>query len=213
MALSVVRSEASPAELLARLRAGDSRPLDDLYRIHRPAFVRWAGARHSGLSEADLADAFQSAIIAFYENITSGRLTELTAQPSTYVFALGERFCLKLEKTSAKTINNLTPSGIKGNDNSEMPDPNDFSHFADLPDDPFELAEFESSQTEQAEPVARALRQLPPDCHRLLTTVYYGDVQREELMAAFGYQSPNVLAVRKSQCLARLRTLCGVGGR
>ena len=215
MALSVVRSDLSPAEFLARLRAGDPRPLDDLYRLHRPAFGKWAGARHPGLRDADLADAFQEAVVTLYENIASGRLTELTASPRTYVFGLAERFCLKAEKTSAKTVNNLTPSGIKGSDDSEFDDSmftlSDFSALVEpLAQDPYALDEREEVEADHLARIGRALHQLFPGCRRLLTAVYYEGLPTEALLEAFNYQTLNVLASRKSQCLDRLRALCGV---
>ena len=210
MALRVVRPELSPAELVARLRAGDSEPLTELYRLHRGAFLDWARRRHPTLCDDDLADVFQDAIVVFYENISSGQLTTLSAAPKTLIFLYGDRQCQRLKKNNARTVNISTPSGIKG---MEFLEPNELSAAVGAPDelldDPFGLAETVATDHARATTVARALRQLSPDCHRLLTAFYYEGQSLADLTVAHNYRDTYVAAARKSQCLARLRTLCG----
>lgn len=211
MALSVVRSEPSPAELLARLRAGDSRPLDELYRSHRGRFDHWVRQRVAGLTDDDVADGFQQAVITFYEHVVSGHLHTLTAAPSTYVFRIGERICYAAKNKVAGPIKFLPLSDIKGIENDPaMPDTllTAFLTTADPrdADDP----EIAGARVDQ---VDRALRQLSADCYRLLTAFYYDAQPLPALSAEFGHRDPEVTAVRKSQCLAKLRTLCGVTRR
>ncbi len=210
MALRVVRPELSPAELVARLRAGDSEPLTELYRLHRGAFLDWARRRYPTLTDDDLADAFQEAIVRFYENISSGHLTTLSASPKTLIFLIGDRQCVRVRKNNARTVNISTPSGIKGMEFLESHDlPAAVGAPDELLDDPFELADTIAADSIRAEVVARALRQLSPDCHRLLTAFYYEGQSLADLTAAHNYRDTYVAAARKSQCLARLRTLCG----
>ncbi len=210
---SVTPLDIPAAELLRRVRAGEAAVLDELYRAYRVAFGKWSAARYPTLRADEIADAFQDAVVAFYENITSGRLTELMVSPKTYVFTLGERFCQKSEKKSTRTINNLTPLGIKGTNELDMLTAEPLAPYAlTLADDPFGLAESAAAGVEATNfaTIERAMHGLRPECHRLLTAVYYDGLAQDELLETFGYRAPSVLATRKSQCLARLRALCGI---
>ena len=63
------------AEALEAIKRGDNAGLDVLYRRHRSKCLRFA-QRYLG-GEAEPADLYQDAILVLYQNILSGRLTEL----------------------------------------------------------------------------------------------------------------------------------------
>ena len=209
MPLTVVRDELPPDELLARLRTGDQRPLNALYEQHRLTFLKWAAHRHPKLAEEDLIDAYQDAMLTFYEHIVSGRLVELTSTPQTYLFRLGDRRCQLFSRKTGKIVKVLATLSINGMDNPELdrllalhPD------YADLPADPFDLLDRHTDASRAYEEIARRMQSLPRECRRLLTAVYYESQPTAALITEFEYRDTGVLYARKSHCLARLRTLC-----
>ncbi|MBC7448779.1 MAG: sigma-70 family RNA polymerase sigma factor [Hymenobacteraceae bacterium] len=206
MALSVVRSEPSFADVLARLRAGDARALDALYRDHRATFTDWAHRRYPDLADDVIADAFQEAVIVFYEHVMSGRLHTLTAAPSSYIFRLGARICVFTKKSLTGPIKVYPVFSINSMENFLLTD-------YQLPDGPtfLDAQDHTAATLERDARVDRALHQLSPDCKRILTGYYFDAQPLAALSAEFGHRDVDVTTVRKSQCLTRLRSLCGVG--
>lgn len=201
-------AEPSGEDTLAQVRAGDYRVLDSLYRRYARAFADWAAPRHPELHSDDLDDAFQRAIIVFFEHVRDARLTTLTAKPRTYIFGAAHRICLDTKKKLPSPINVFTFSAINS---------------STLPDLPPEMAAIDlnyadlEEQAQEAELrdalVSRAIRQLSADCRRLLTAFYFDGQSLTRLADEFSHRDVSVTAVRKSQCLSRLRTLCGAERR
>lgn len=207
------------ADVLARLRSGDNSPLEELYRRHRRVFLNWSGFRYESLSEVDRLDAFQQAVVTFYEQVASGRLRVLSASPATYVFRLADRHCQKISKKSGRTINISWPSdinsvGIDADRLSMSPDTSLVSvHSPDrLLDDPFGILLDDDTDDDAAlarrERVQRGLRQLTADCRELLVAFYYHAQPLATLTAELGHRDEAVTRTRKSQCLKRLRDWC-----
>ena len=80
--------------LFDRIRAGEHQLIDELYRRYRENFVTYATGRLMA-NEEDAIDCFQESVIVFYKNVVSGRLTELSCNISTYLFAIGKRMIYK----------------------------------------------------------------------------------------------------------------------
>lgn len=194
-------------DLLARLRAGDRQVVNQLYRRHAAAFLKWAGGRHPGLTSADVEDAYQEAVISLYENLASGRLVQLTAELRTYLFHIGERYCIKFEKKRARAINVSAFAGIKDADFPqtiiEVP-----ANLDEVTDDPFGLATLTDEEEARYERVLTAMKRLTAECRDLLTRFYYDSCSLTDLSEEFNHRDATVTRVRKSQCLGRLRELC-----
>jgi DNA-directed RNA polymerase specialized sigma24 family protein len=209
--MRISRDELSSDELFARLRAGETNLIEELYRTLRKPFFVWAGRRYPNLSSDDLADAFQDAIVSLYENISSGKLTTLNASIQTIVFSFGERKCMRTARNSWRAVNVSHPSGIKGMETPESgAEPMLNSLAEELSEDPFGLAEDAEEQSQRQALMKRALKQLSIDCQRLLADFYYEGQTLALLAEANGHRDVKVTASRKSFCLSRLRTLCNV---
>lgn len=79
-------------EELEQLRlwlSSNAAALDDFYEKHRQAFLRFANPYQ--LDDADVIDAYQDAIIILFEQVQSGKLSQLTSSLQTYLFAIGKR--------------------------------------------------------------------------------------------------------------------------
>lgn len=209
----VLPADEAGAALLAALRAGDSRPLDTLCRQQRGPFLIWSAQRYPLLSDDDRRDAFQDALIIFYENALSGRLQTLTASPASYLFGIGARQCHTSGKKFGKTIN-LSPFAFI-NDRGEPEaagETDDFDAFqpllAELVEDPYQL-DFSPDDAELARQQAftAAWNQLAASCREILTGFYYENQTIPQLTISLAYEDANSTKSRKSQCLSRLKEL------
>ncbi|MFT4667055.1 MAG: hypothetical protein ACI8YQ_004368 [Polaribacter sp.] len=52
--------------ILATIRSGDERAIEQIYLSYKSPFLSWASSKFS-LSNADLTDCWQESVIAFYE--------------------------------------------------------------------------------------------------------------------------------------------------
>ena len=92
--LNTTTTTFSDEELFEQIKAGRHELLETLYTQHRGAFIQYAGQQLYA-EEEDAADCFQDAVIVFYKNVVSGKLTDLTCSIRTYLFAVGKRMVYK----------------------------------------------------------------------------------------------------------------------
>jgi RNA polymerase sigma factor (sigma-70 family) len=138
------------------------------------------------LSEDDLSDIYQDTIIAFYENILSGKLTELTSSLKTYVFSIGKYSIYNKLKKANKTITL------------------DRQHLENLD---LEAIDFQFEHTEKSSLVKEAMLKLGERCRKILVLFYYHSYSIEALKHELEYKNENVVRSHKSRCLKNLKDL------
>lgn len=72
-------------EILARIRTGDEKALDFLYKKHYRMMMKMI-VRNSG-SEEEARDIFQDALVVFWEKVMADKLV-LTSKISTYLYSI-----------------------------------------------------------------------------------------------------------------------------
>ena len=78
--------------LLESIAQGDLARFEEAYLSYRDEFIMWANKNYYCDFE-ESRDIYQATVIQFYENVRSGRLTRLTSDLKTYLFAL----CVRLK--------------------------------------------------------------------------------------------------------------------
>src|SRR6188768_1114045 len=86
--------------IIARLRANRKDALAELYETYRTEFLRWIMKYRCSADEAK--DAYQFAVLTFYENIVSGKLTVLNSSEKTYLFAIGKNKIMEMARASGR---------------------------------------------------------------------------------------------------------------
>lgn len=180
------------ATLFAAIKAGRYELLDELYAAHRSAFLTYA-QRQLYATEEDAADCFQDAVIAFYKNVQSGRMTELTCAMRTYLFGIGKRLVYRRNQQR----------------NREMPtDPSEGVALINDPTGDHDLSllnRFEDDHRKQL--LARALPLLGDTCKQVLTLFYYHHYPIESIQDALGFSSSGAVRIKKMRCLDKLKKL------
>lgn len=179
-------------ELFEAIKEGRHELLDQLYREHRAAFLTYA-QRQLYATEDDAADCFQDAVIAFYKNIVSGRLTELTCGIRTYLFAIGKRLVYRKNQQRHREVPSDPDAGIGlGNDPANELDMS-------------LLDRFENDHRKAL--LDGALNKIGGTCQELLTLFYYHYYPIESIQEALGFSSPGATRIKKMRCLGKLKEL------
>ena len=114
--VKILDKPTDDAALFAAIKAGRHELLDELYTAHRAAFIVYA-QRQLHATEEDAVDCFQDAVIAFYKNVQSGRMTELTCAMRTYLFGIGKRLVYRRNQKRMREVPTDPAEGIGlGND-------------------------------------------------------------------------------------------------
>ena len=62
--------------------------LDAIYLLYKDEFVNFC--RKFNISQDKILDIYQDSMIAFYENVVSGKLSEMSSTIKTYIFSIGK---------------------------------------------------------------------------------------------------------------------------
>lgn len=173
-------------QLLAAIRNGHEKSLDDLYATNKLKF--FAYGRKLIKTEAVLEDIYQDAIITFYENVRTGKVKELKSSISTYVISIGKFMIYRHLKRSK---NQLSFDDLQ---QSEL--------------DTFVL--YIASVGEENPEVMRvkaAIERLGEPCRRLLQLFYYEERDNASIVEALGYANTDVVKSQKYRCLKSLRSI------
>ncbi len=176
----------SENDIIARIKAGDDSALANIYETYRQEFISWAIRTYScDVDEAK--EVYQLAIMIFYENIFSGRLTNLTSSVKSYLFAIGKNKVLEQKKFANRFTHNL--EGGKNLISDEKP-----------------MAEIEQEEA-TLKLVEQCLHLLGDPCKGLLEMYYYRKKNMSEIAESLGYKNTDTAKNQKYKCMKRLKKL------
>jgi RNA polymerase sigma factor (sigma-70 family) len=175
-------------EIIAALLEGKRGVLEHLYDAHRAEFLGWASRRFVSTPN-DLEDAWQVAVLAFYENTVSGKLKTLDCTVKTFLFGIGANY---LKKSHRKLKRILWKDEIDKSLGSSAV---------------INTIEFDDIWEEERIILQAAMEQLRPNCRELLTQRYYHEKTIPEILEATEYASNNAVSVTLSNCLSALKTI------
>lgn len=183
-----METQQEDSVLFESIKRGDHELIDQLYVQHRGAFVIYA-QRQLYANEEDAADCFQDAIIAFYKNIVSGRLTELSCSIRTYLFSIGKRMVYRRNQQRRRELPTDHEAGVNPADELDWSLVDRFEHEHDR------------------QRLLNALDKLGGPCRELLTLYYYHHYPIESVMNALGLPSAGATRIKKMRCLKELKKL------
>jgi RNA polymerase sigma factor (sigma-70 family) len=173
-------------QLLSRIRNGDESALDEIYVATKVQFIAYA--RKLLKDENSLEDIYQDTVIAFYENVRTGKITTLKSSISTYIIAIG-KYILYKHLRNAKTMSNL-----------------DYI-------DELELGTVTNAYIAQVEDkdsgstLLQAIEKLGEPCTALLRLFYYEEKDNKEIATLLGYANADVIKTQKYRCMQSLKQI------
>jgi RNA polymerase sigma factor (sigma-70 family) len=180
-------SKTNTEQQLALIRQRDVTVLATIYRENRAAFLNFA--RKYNLPERDNLDIYQDAIIAFYENVVSGKVQNLESSIKTYLFSIGKYMIYK--KINDYKYNK--PVDQEDSDTLQMRV--DYHEY------------YEESEGDYQRLILKCFDRLGKKCQEVLKLFYYERLTLEEIKTYLNYESYNVVKSQKSRCLRTLKEL------
>lgn len=177
----------SDNELFESIKTGRVESIEHLYVKYRSTFLHWAN-KHFGANNPDIEDSWQEAVIAFFEQVKSGKLTTPPANLKTYLFAIGKHKLLNVYRES-KNIELRTS----------------FDH--EMEDDFDRITHEESAWEQKLNGVQTAFAELSQKCREHLIKRYYLRHTLEEIQQSENLASVNVVSASISRCLKGLKQL------
>ena len=176
---------------ISAIRAGDERGIDKIYLLYKPLFISWAAPRFS-LSEAELTDCWQDSIIAFYEQVASGKLQTLDVALKTYLFAIGRNKMLHLLRSKK----------------AEIKREQDFAKTYSLDENQSQgYTDLEDIKEEQEKILQKAMKSLSERNRAVLINRYYDGLSLEKIQEKEGYNSINAVSATISRAIAILKKI------
>ena len=166
--------------LKALFRLDTEGTIDAVYRDYREEFLNF-GMKICPNREI-VIDAFQDAIIGFYQNLIEDKILENKSSVKTYLFEIGRRQILKgiRKENSMKEKNELAIENIE--DNSTLPNA-------------------------EKDKIRFAVSKLGDTCQKLITLYYYRRYSIEAIMHNLNMKNENSVKANKSRCIKQLRTI------
>jgi len=158
--------------------------LDNVYLSYKDEFLLFS--KKYDISTEDAHDVYQDTVMAFYENVQTGRLSKLTSSLKTYLFSIGKYSIYNKLKKSNKTI------------------ALERSHLENLD---LELIDQNFALNDNLTKMQKAMEELGDRCKKILVLFYYHSYSIEALMHELEYKNENVVRSHKSRCLRSLKEL------
>ena len=165
--------------LLESIAQGDLAGFEEAYLSYRDEFIMWANKNYYCDFE-ESRDIYQATVIQFYENVRSGRLTRLTSDLKTYLFAIGKN-----------KIREQRDAGRRFRDMQSRYEP--------------EEGEDKEEREVLYEKVEGALAELGDPCKRILELYYYYKKSLADIAETLSYKNTDTVKNLKYKCLGRLR--------
>lgn len=177
----------SEDQLIKRLQQGDNATLKKIYVDYRPDFL--AFARKFSVSEDDMIDSYQDAIIALQEQALQGKLANIKSSLKTYLFGIGKYMMYEKARKNSKTLVGFTHKEEQHNYDEIATD------F---------LTETNNAQQQKLQV---AFTKLGKKCREVLTLFYYRGYTIDEIAETLQYDNKNVVKSQKSRCLKQLKEI------
>lgn len=185
--MEYTKTQTENEQLLAQIKRGDPRVLEQLYKKYRPMFITWAESNFD-CDEDDAVDIFQRSFTFLYYNIKDDKLTTLTSSLKTYLFSIGRNlFRAKFRDKHSSLLS------IEGN--MEVDEKMDSNILDDY------------NHAHEKELVRKLLNKIGDPCKTLLELIYIHNYAVESIVEEMDYSDERVVRKRKCLCLKRLREM------
>ena len=170
--------------VIKEIRSGNKKTLENIYTMYRKGFIEWT-TKTQRISTDEALDVYQQTILSFYENILSGKLSQVRSNIRTYLFAIGKNKVYELHRQQIRLVNS----------DHSMPDPG-------------EIPGEDQEENERLLDLSKiCLNKLGDPCKQILESYYYHRRTMQEIAVVLGYKNEQTAKNQKYKCLLRLRDL------
>ncbi|MBK9109686.1 MAG: sigma-70 family RNA polymerase sigma factor [Saprospiraceae bacterium] len=160
-----------------------------IYDLYMDDFLNSASYKYNSVPHEDLLDAWQDTVISFFEQIRSGKITQLSCSIRTFLFLLGFRYISKNKKKYIKEISS------------------DTFEQAEIPESIMLTFDYEEPDQEDRQLMLDAIEELPAQSKKMLQLRYIEGKTIDEIVKVMQYNSVNAVSVTLSRNLKRLKEI------
>ncbi len=169
---------------ISELKNNANEALTSLYTLYRDECVLWV-ERNQQCTHEDAVDIFQISVLILYDNVITGKLTELTSDIKTYLMGI---------------IRNKTSELVRNKNKSNHKDPN-YNLIYEIMEEPEDVLE------EQIRIVNLVMNKMGDPCREILRSFFYLGETIQEITQKMGYKNTDVTKNQKYKCLKRLHSM------
>lgn len=173
--------------ILKEIRHGNEDALVRIYLKHKSEFIGWA-IKKFNLSQEESEDIYQDTILAFRNNIVSGKLVELHSSVKTYLFAVAKNLALKKK-------NHFTNQFSEQQADKEPITPMEESVVEVLADH------------ERQQIISSIINKLREPNRSILKMYYYQNLSMREIAEKLNYKNYKVVKAQKVRCMNELKKI------
>jgi RNA polymerase sigma factor (sigma-70 family) len=170
------------AEWITLILSEPDKTMAKIYMDYAEGAIKWTKSEYN-LNDEEANEVFQAAIVVLYDNVVSGKLTELNASLKTYLFAIIKNKIIQLNRIKSKNTN--------------------FSAFDLLKDQSDE--EYEEIEQNYFVKAKQSLVNLGDPCKSILELFYYFEKSIDEITQLLDYKNNDTTKNLKYKCLKRLQ--------
>lgn len=183
MKVSFRRSER---DILASIRKGNQRVMEEVYFKHRKEFISWS-IRKFDITEDDALDHYQDTLTIFFEKVMNGSIVEIESTLKTYLFGIGKN----------RVRQQFDVSGRKEKHQDGLAEHYRFLAEDDAAGDAYEEARNKTLQL---------FNVIGEGCKEILRLFYYEKRSMSEIADIMGHKSEAVSRTTKKRCLEKIRS-------
>ena len=172
--------------LLEQIRSDNQKVIRDAYEQHLSEIAGWFMKNH-GCSKDDAVEVYHRAFIIFYENIVEKKLTHLTSDLKSYLFAVTKNIYRERFKYSRFYNSSM--------DNEEVVTGIDISIDQKYDED------------DRKSTVKQIINSLKEPCKTIIRLAFFRNYSNEAIANHLNYKNESIARTGKARCLARMRKL------
>ena len=174
------------AKLRTLGKAAFNREFTQIYDELRPAFIAYFSSRYSLLRSEDIEDIYNDSLLAFYQNIESGKLATLNCSIKSYVYTIGRNKAVDL-------IRSRHPEAHVSADTIEM-----YDRVNAI------WEEANETEREKQNAVRHIVNKMVEPCRTILNLFYFEMETMKVIAQQMRYASADVAKTKKSQCMTKV---------
>ena len=185
----------SPKVVLKLKKAAFNEEIASIYNDCMPGFVNMFQVRFPNLRYEDLEEIYNDSIMALYNNVLSGELTELTCSLQTYINQIGHNKIIDLCRK-------------RHMDMEQLPEYETIELQECVED--YWLAGNSEEEEERKNIIYNIVQKLVEPCKRILYSFYYDHLSLDVIAKMMGLANQSVAKTQKSRCMAKVKRVAQI---
>ncbi|MBK9255290.1 MAG: sigma-70 family RNA polymerase sigma factor [Saprospiraceae bacterium] len=173
---------------IRKIKTDENSALTEIYLLYRDECISWLQIEFT-LDIQDASDVFQLSVVILYDNVITGKLTELSTDVKKYLYGIARNKSLELYREKKRL--NIQDSNLLMNRYVQMENDSDIHEK--------EILENQISK------MINCLHIMGDPCRSVLQLFYFNNMSMEEISYLMGYKNADTVKNQKYKCLKRLQ--------